>query len=111
MEFSKRALTVKEQIELLSRRGMAIEDRQCARNNLKFISFHRLKAYWEPFEVPSKSNGDRAFREGTSFNDVLQLYRFDRELRLLVLDAVEIVEVALRTLWVNHMAESYGPHG
>ena len=41
MKFSKRALTVNEQIESLSRRGLAIEDRQSAHDDLKFISFHR----------------------------------------------------------------------
>jgi abortive infection bacteriophage resistance protein len=42
---------------------------------------------------------------------VLTLYIFDRELRLLVLDAIERVEVALRAQWAHHMAMSHGPHG
>ena len=111
MNFSKPALTVDEQIELLSNRGMAIEDQKSARDNLTFISFHRLKVYWEPFEVLRNINGNRAFREGACFDDVLKLYRFDRKLRLLVLDAIEVVEIALRTTLANYMAECFGPHG
>ena len=111
MKFSKQALTINEQIELLAQRGMAIDDRQSAHDNLKFISFHRLKAYWEPFELPRKNGGNRAFRDGTCFDDVLKLYRFDRKLRLLVLDAIEVVEVALRAIWANYMAECHGTHG
>ena len=42
---------------------------------------------------------------------MLTLYTYDRELRLLVLDAIECVEVALRAQWAYHMAMNYGPHG
>ena len=42
---------------------------------------------------------------------MLKLYRFDRKLRLLVLDAIEVVEIALRTTLANYMAECFGPHG
>ena len=41
----------------------------------------------------------------------MTLYIFDRELRLLVLDAIERVEVALRAQWAHHMAMTYGSHG
>ena len=68
-------------------------------------------AYWQPFEISDEENGDRVFAAGTSFEDVLALYVFDRLLRLLVLDAIERVEVALRGVWVQRMAIAHGPHG
>ena len=73
--------------------------------------FTVLKIYWEPFEVPGKSNGNRASREGTWFDDVLNLYRFDRKLRFPALDAIEVVEVVLRTIWANDVAEFHAPQG
>lgn len=111
MKFEKPAVSVHDQIELLKRRGMTVGDEAQAQHYLNFISYYRLRAYWLPFEVPAANNGDHAFRDGTTFEDVLTLYIFDRELRLLVLDAIERVEVALRAQWAHHMAMTYGPHG
>ncbi len=46
-------------------------------------------------------------RRGTSFDDVLDLYVFDRSLRLLVMDALERVEVAVRAALTDHMSLTY----
>jgi abortive infection bacteriophage resistance protein len=111
MKFEKPAVSIPDQIELLKRRGMVVGDDARAKHYLKFISYYRLRAYWLPFEVPAVNDGDHAFLEGTAFEDVLALYIFDRELRLLILDAIERVEVALRAQWAHHMAMTHGPHG
>jgi len=110
MKFAKPAISINDQIALLRRRGMVIDDNQRARHYLNYISYYRLRAYWLPFEVPA-GDGDHAFTPGTRFEDVLALYVFDRQLRLLVLDAVERVEIAIRGQWAHHMAMKYGPHG
>ena len=44
----------------------------------------------------------------THFDHVLDLYRFDRELRLLVFGAIEQIEVALRAAFNNHLCVGYG---
>lgn len=111
MKFAKPSTSIPDQIALLRNRGMIVDDEQRAQHYLQFISYYRLRAYWLPFEVPAENDGDHAFGLGTSFEDVLTLYIFDRELRLLVLDAIERVEVALRAQWAHHMAMTYGPHG
>ena len=111
MKYSKPATSIPDQIALLKARGMIVENEDTAHHYLQFISYYRLRAYWLPFEVPAKANGDHAFRDGTRFEDVLALYIFDRELRLLVLDAIERVEIALRAQWSHHMAMTHGPHG
>ncbi|MBC6442388.1 MAG: Abi family protein [Rhodobacteraceae bacterium] len=111
MKYEKPALSIPEQIRLLKRRGMAVEDETSAQHYLKFISYYRLRAYWRPFEANAAAEGDHAFLAGTTFRDVPALYILDRELRLLVLDAIERVEVALRAQWTHHMATCHGPHG
>lgn len=111
MKFTKPALSIADQIALLERRGMSIVDRAQAEHFLKHISYYRLRAYWLPFEQPAPVNGDHMFRAGTSFDDALSLYVFDRHLRLLVMDAVERIEVSLRGSWAHHLAVKYGPHG
>lgn len=110
MKFAKPALSLDQQIALLRERGLVIEDEAEARHYLAHISYYRLRAYWLPFEKRA-SDGVHRFRDGARFSDALALYVFDRQLRLLVMDAVERVEVAIRAAWAHHMAMTYGGHG
>lgn len=75
---------------------MVIGDEKYAGNYLKNISYYRLSAYCLPFQIYN-SKKDHEFKPGTTFENVLQLYLFDRELRLFVLDVVERLEISLRT--------------
>lgn len=111
MRFAKPSLSIPDQIALLQRRGMAVPDRATAAHHLGHLSYYRLRAYWLPFEQPAATAGDHSFKPGTSIDDVLALYVFDRQLRLLVMDAVERVEVSLRGSWAHHLAMKYGAHG
>ena len=90
---------------------MVVADRAKAEHFLQQISYYRLRAYWLFYEVPPAVTGDHSFRHGTTFNDVIDLYVFDRRLRLLVLDAIERIEVSLRGAWAHHLAMKYGSHG
>jgi abortive infection bacteriophage resistance protein len=107
MRFEKLPKTLDEQLDLLQSRGMVIEDRVAARHYLSHLNYYRLTAYWLPFEADHASH---AFKSSATFRSVLNLYVFDRELRLLVLDAIERVEVSLRTQWAYHLAHEYGAH-
>lgn len=107
MKFSKPATTLDQQIDLLIGRGMDVPDRDRARHYLSHINYYRLGAYWLPFEADHASH---TFNAGTHFEDVLSLYVFDRELRLLVMDAIERLEVSVRTQWAYYLVHTYGPH-
>ncbi|MCH2557841.1 MAG: Abi family protein [Alcanivorax sp.] len=107
MDFNKPARTLDEQVTLLRERGLRIDDRQRARHYLKHLNYYRLTAYWLPFEAEHQTH---QFEDGACFEDVLNLYVFDREFRLLLLDAIERVEVSLRTIWAYQLAHLYGPH-
>ena len=107
MRFSKPATTFDQQIDLLIERGMDIPDRDTARHYLAHLNYYRLGAYWLPFEADHTSH---AFKPNTHFDDVVNLYIFDRELRLLVMDAIERLEVSIRTQWAYQLAHRYGPH-
>lgn len=107
MRFNKPAKTFDEQIALLRQRGMNIDDPARARHYLAHLNYYRLTAYWLPFEA---NHAPHTFKQGTRFEDALNLYVFDRELRLLVLDAIERVEISLRTQWAYHLAHKHGAH-
>lgn len=106
--FSKPPLTYAEQVVRLEERGMVVPDRSEAEFYLAHLNYYRLVGYWLPFE---EDHATHRFRSGTSFRDVLNLYLFDRELRLLVLDAIERVEVSARSRRAYEMAHRHGPHG
>ena len=89
---------------------MTIDDESHARRSLQFISYYRLKAYWEEFLVDGPRAERERYKQGTKFGDGVKLYLFDRELRLRVFDAVERVEVAVRTCWEKHLSK-HGEHG
>lgn len=105
--FNKPPLTYKQQVERLKQRGMTFEDAARAEFYLEKIHYYRLGAYWLPFEVDHTSH---TFQAGTTFERVLDHYIFDRELRLLVFDAIERIEVAFRSQWAYEMAHRHSAH-
>lgn len=105
--FNKPPTTYAQQLVLLTDRGMRIDDPDRAAFYLQHLNYYRLGAYWLPFEA---DHGSHRFISGTSFEDVLNLYIFDRELRLLLLDAIERFEVSVRSQWAYHLAHEHGPH-
>lgn len=110
MKFGKPALSLPDQIDLLIRRGMQIGDRDRAFQQLQHISYYRLRAYWLPQEIPAGIPGEHSIKPGTDFEDILDLYSFDRKLRLLVMDAIERIEVSLRARWGYVLATRHSPH-
>lgn len=113
--YNKPYLSVPDQIQLLRNRGMEITNLEAANACLGRIGYYRLSGYWYSFRkshvathpitcrtVPHPVTGkaqvviEDGFRSGTTFQQVMDLYVFDKRLRLLFLDAIERVEVALR---------------
>ncbi len=105
VSYPKQAVTFDNQLELLIERGLEINDRAKALDTLSRISYYRLSGYWHPF----RDNPGEGFIAGANFDTVLGLYDFDRKLRLLVMDALERVEVTLRTDLTYHLAHAFGP--
>lgn len=103
MNYSKQALSFPDQLAQLQRRGLTIVDQGRALQWLQRVSYYRLSAYFLPFKDSEN------FRPGTEFNDIAGLYIFDRKLRLLMLDAIERIEVALRTSVTYEIGHAYGP--
>src|ERR1700693_1155943 len=108
MNFSKPPLTIDNQIALLEQRGMVFGDVAAARHTLAHINYYRLRAYWLPFENANDTNGAHSFLPGTNFESILTYYSFDQRLKLLLIDAVERVEISLRTHWAYELALRYG---
>lgn len=110
MKFTKPAIDVDAQITLLKQRGLMVVDNDIARHYLRFVGYHRLAGYALPFQVNYNADGSHRFLDGVRFDDILDLYVFDRKLRLAVMDAVERIEVAVRAQLSQAMSELHGPH-
>lgn len=107
-DYEKPPLSLDELVDRLSERGLVIPEPERAARYLRHIGYYRLSPYTIPFQ---QGQPDHVFREGTGFDDVLDLYVFDRALRLLVMDALERVEVAVRAALTDHMSTTYAdPH-
>ncbi len=94
-----KALDIDHQIQLLDSRGMTFDDIDKAKEILSDIGFYRLGFYSFPFErtFPSVVKRNHKLREGTSFLSVYQLYDFDSKLRHILLNALDRIEVNVRT--------------
>ena len=105
----KQATTIEEQIKLLKERGVAIEDEAKAKENLLDIGFYRLGFYSFPFEktFPQLDDRDHLVKKGTGFQDIVSLYYFDYDLRNILLNYLNRIEVNLRTYIVYTVSNYY----
>ncbi len=109
--YNKPALTIEQQLDLLEGRGLLIKDRARAARHLSNVSYYRMSAYMLPFkELDSDGNPIDQFEKGRTWDDIYDLYKFDRKLRLLVFDAIERIEIALRTQVIYQLSHKYGSH-
>jgi len=103
MNYAKPPLSHAQQVAVLSARGLDVGSIDDAVHALQRIGYYRLSGYWYPF----RAAGD-GFETGTRFDTALMLYEFDRRLRLIVMDAIERVEIAVRSAVIYELAHAYG---
>lgn len=106
MLYSKVPFTIAQQIEQLKQRGLTIADEAVAHHFLSQISYYRLAGYWWPMQSDKINH---VFKPNSRFADVISLYNFDRELRLLIFDVIERIEIALRTKLIYNLSHEFDP--
>lgn len=111
MQYSHLPTTIEQQIALLKQRGV-IGDEVLMRQWLMTVGHYRLSAYWLPWELPPGPGQTRskAFPPNTQFSDFVDIYVFDRKLRLLVMEAIDRFEIAVRARWTNLLSLAHGSH-
>ena len=105
--YNKPASTIAQLIALLQTRGLVINDIPKAEHFLMHVGYYRLAGYWQIFQNDTVQH---IFVPGTTFEQVLELYNFDRELRLNVYDAIERIEISIRNVIVQHMCMAHHPY-
>lgn len=97
-------------IEQLLQKGMLIPDKQRALRKLAQVGYYRLGTFWYSCRQPSSNSVKpyKHFLPKTDFNEIFKLYLLDKRLRLLLMDAIERIEVALKTK-IAHELGRYSP--
>lgn len=108
MRYPKPPLSFADQADLLLNRGL-LADRAVLIDRLEAVNYYRLSAYWHTFRDPASTTNQ--LLPGTALDTIWTRYAFDRQLRLLVMDAIERVEIAIRTQIVNRHVLVHGPFG
>lgn len=105
--YEKQVTTIEQQLNLLEMRGLKISNRDKAKKFLTYVSYFRFCLYADIF-LDERYQTARIFKRNTSFDKIILLYSFDQEFRLLITDALEKIEIAVRTVITNYMALNYG---
>ena len=127
MSYIKPWTSIEDQLAKLQARGLGLTDREKALNGLQRIGYYRLSGYWFAFRqfsdgvcsrwspASTKKNKPKPgllalenFKPGATFQNAVDLYVFDKQLRLLAMDVLERVEIALR-VDVSHTLGKLGP--
>jgi abortive infection bacteriophage resistance protein len=106
MALNKPPTTYAEQLDLLKGRGLVVADEPFALHCLTHHNYYRLSAY--RFTLTVRGAPDH-FLPGTTFDQLWGLYCFDRQLRLLVTEAVKRLEISVRSRWAYVLAHAHGP--
>lgn len=104
--YQKPALSYEAQLARLEQRGLGVADRNRALEFLRHANYYRVAGYCLAFETAR-----HVFAAGTTIEQVMELYEFDRVLRDLVSEALEVVEVDLRAALAYYFGQKYGPFG
>jgi abortive infection bacteriophage resistance protein len=105
--YIKKDLSIENQIKQLKTRGLQVDESDDIYRYLSNISYYRLAGYWWPMQEEPKEK--HLFKPNSKFSDVISLYNFDHELRVLLFDVIEKIEISLRTKLIYHLSLEFDP--
>ena len=105
--YQKPFRTVAEQVALLEGRGLMMDvDPAEFAAFLRSVNYYRFTGYAIPFQTDREH-----FAKGAKVSDILALYAYDRKLRDLLFEALEVIELTFRTVFAHEAARAHGPLG
>lgn len=88
--------------------GLIVPRRSFAEKQIMLIGYHRLRIYFlsrRNLHAPGKP-----FITGTTFNDILKIYKFDAQLRAVCFDACGKFELLFRNSIAEALSNTHGSH-
>lgn len=100
-----------QQLNLLLSRGMLVKDNNRAMRKLSQVGYYRLSGFWYTSRIIRSNDLGLSYRSddflrGTSFEQAYDLYLFDKRLRLLMMDALERIEIHIRSIIAHEVGRS-----
>lgn len=104
--YKKPWLSFRDQVSRLQSRGLIVSDVQAAMDFLRHVNYYRFSGFCLAFE-----SSRHQFSDGVTFEQVRTAYQFDRVVRDIVTEALEVVELDFRTAVAHHFGQKYGAFG
>jgi abortive infection bacteriophage resistance protein len=102
--YNKPPISYHDQVLRLQQRGLTIEAFDTAIQFLQHVNYYRFSAYCIPFQNPHD-----VFMPESSFKNIVELYRWDEDLRNNILKLLSPIEIFLRTRIVYELSHACGP--
>lgn len=97
--------TIDEQLNILKSRGLTIDDEEKATDFLMHNNYYRVSGY-----SLTLRNHD-VFSKTATFQNIIDIYSFDHELRYVLLKYLEIIEVQLKSVYAYEFTKVNGSIG
>lgn len=97
--------TIEEQLQILRSRGLTINDEPQARDFLLHNNYYRISGY----SLTLRKND--VFSKSATFQNIVDIYNFDHELRHIILQYLEVIEVQMKSVYVYEFTKVHGPIG
>ena len=95
--------TIDEQINILQSRGLSIDNLTNAKDFLYRNNYYRISGY-----SLTLRNHD-VFSKTADFQNIVDIYNFDHELRHILLKYIEVIEVTVKSIYAYEFSKKYGP--
>ncbi|MEJ5167998.1 MAG: Abi family protein [Arcobacteraceae bacterium] len=109
--YTKEHKTFDQQLEKLLEKNLIIKNKKYTLSKLEHINYYRLSGYFLPYQYKKDSLNANQFLPNTTFEDIIKLYYFDTELRKIIFEAIEVIEIYLRTQIAYYHSQKYGAFG
>lgn len=96
--------TIEEQIQILISKGLTVEDYDKTSEILLRENYFFLNGYRSPFLI----TGTKRFVEGSTFEELYSLFKFDRYFRNIIFKNVLIVENNYKSIFSYVISKKYG---
>ncbi len=90
---------------MLRSRGLAIADEELAKDFLLRNNYYRISGY----SLTLRSHD--MFSKNASFQNIVDIYCFDHEFRHVLLQYIEKIEVAVKSVYTHEFTRRHGPTG
>ena len=97
--------TIDEQLDILISRGLKVNNKEKAKKFLLHNNYYRVSGY-----SLTLRNHD-VFFKSAEFQNIVDIYNFDHELRHIILEYIEIIEVTVKSVYSYIFTKQHGSIG